>query len=289
MGVTNLTFGYPRHTPRVTPGAWTGSWQSAWPISNLKSLPLGRVARSASRALADTKFEILLPDGVAVGIIGLINHNASNDATVTVQAYGDTLGTNLLWTSSALEFWPAVYATDDLEFEDLRWWDGKYADYEKLNAVPKLQILIGQNLPIRLVRFAVNDPNNADGYFQLGFCELATAKTFTINFAYGAQYGLLDRSVVLEAEGGAEYVNRRGDLSFFRGEIDYLPRAEARATILEMQRQFGREQPFLVLPFPDDPTTWLTHGGLMRFAGLDPLSMELFGHDKVPLNLKEVR
>jgi hypothetical protein len=287
--MSNITVGFPTHTETAIASAWTGSWLSGWPVTNVTSLPLGRVARSSDADVASTKFQITLAADQPVGMVSLIGHNASNDATVEIQVYADAAGTMLEWQSGPLEFWPAVYDSLDLEFEDDRWFDGKYLDSEKRGNVPILPVLLGSNYSARLIRVSVIDPGNPDGFFQVGYVDVATAAEFTINFKYGAQYGLRDRTAVLESEGGAKYFNARGDVKIFRGEIDYLPETEALSRAYEMQRQLGAAKPFVVVLYPDKPETFLTQAFLARHAALDPISRAFFGRDTVPLNFEEVR
>lgn len=285
----NAIIGFPCHTPRSTPGNWTGSWQAGWPVSNLNSLPLGKVARSASAAPANTRFEILLPELLPVGLITLINHNATNAATVTVTAFSDAAGTNLVATVSNVEFWPSVYDTASLLWEDSRWWDGKYSDYEKFGSVPLLPIQLPEGAAAQLIRVQINDSANPAGYVQLGYCDVATANEQLINFKFGSQWGFRDRATALEAEGGGKIFNQRGDVRIFRGEINYLPDSQSRGLFYQMQRQLGVALPFVWLPFPDRPETWITDAFLARQVALDPLTMAMFARNTIPLNFEEVR
>jgi hypothetical protein len=291
----NAIIGFPTHTALSTPGAWTGAWAAAWPIGNVNELPLGRVARSVDVAPASTKFEMLLPRELPVQMVTLINHNASNDATVRVRVYGDTGATLLLWDSgpglsgTGSPFWPAVYNTLDLEWEDPRWWDGKYSEDEKIGNIPILPLIAPAPVAGRLIRVEVTDSLNPDGYFQVGYVDVAAVWQPTVNFRYGAQYGLIDRTAALEAEGGALYFNERGDKKVFRGSIDYLPRLEARGKAFEMQRQMKTSRPFVWVPFPNRSETLLTQSFLAFNAGLDPIEMAFFDRDTVPLNFTEVR
>jgi hypothetical protein len=293
--MTNGTIGFPVWTGLATPAAGSGSWLAGWPIANIKSLPLGRVARSSSAAATDTRFEVTFATETPVQMFTFVNHNASNDGTFRIRAYADLAATDLLYDSgpgpsgAGLEFWPAVYQTEDLEWEDDRWWDGKYSDQEKLGNVPILPVLAPQPMGARLIRVEVTDPLNPAGFFQLGYFDLAGAYAPGVNFKKGSEYGLRDRTVVLEAEGGAKYFNRRGDVKFFRGSIDCLPRGEARVRFFEMHRQLGVALPFVWLPFPDQPETYLTQAFLARHAALDPITLAYVDRDTVPLNFEEVR
>jgi hypothetical protein len=286
--MTNAIVGFPTHTERATPGSWTGSWSASYPAANLNSLPLGRVARSTDANSANTRCQMLLPDVQPVGLVTLINHNASNAATVTITAFSDAGGAAQV-ASVTTPFWPSIYDTASLLWEDPRWWDGRYSEYEKAGTVPILPVQFPANVGAQLIRVQINDPANPAGFVQVGYCDVATATPLEVNFRYGAQWGFRDRSTVIEAAGGAKFFNPRGDVRIFRGEIDYLPDDQSRAVFYQMQRQLGSSKPFVWLPFPDRQETWITDAFLARQAGLDPLTMSFFTRNTIPLNFEEVR
>ena len=287
--MTNLTLGYPTHTSRATAGPWTGSWVAGYPAANLTSLPLGRVARSIGLDPAQTRFEILLPEDLPVGMVTLVNHNLSNAATVQVLVYGDSGATLLRHDSGPLEAWPAVYKTATLKWEDRRWWTGKYNDYEKTGNVPVRPMLLPETVSGRLIRVLLSDPANPDGFVQVGYCDVADTYTPSINMKYGSKFGIRSRSVVVEAEGGAKYGTKRGDVKYWQMPIDYLPEDEASDFIIEMQSQLGVVDPLMIIPFPDKPWTLLRQCFLSRQVQLNPVEKAFFGRDSVLIELEEVR
>jgi len=100
--MTNAVIGYRN---RIDEGGALsgGSWLSAFPLNNLKNRTLGRVARSASAAAADTRFDLQLGDPRSTGLVALINHNLRLSARIRIRGTNEGPGTNLLLKSEQID------------------------------------------------------------------------------------------------------------------------------------------------------------------------------------------
>ena len=286
---TNAVIGFPRWTEEAVFSAGGGSWSSGdYPIANLASLPLQRVARSNSAAAAATQFVATLPGPLPVRLMGFVNHNATIDALFRVRVYRDAGMTDLAFDSGGVEFYPPVYATADLAWEDPRWWSGKYSARELRGYRGMRPIWLPQTVSAQAIQAEVIDPGNPAGFFECGLFEIAQAWQLGVNFKYGSSFGYRNRSAVLEAEGGAKYISDRENPRTFVGSIDYLGDDEAKAMAFEFQRQIRTAKPFLWLPNPTATRHLLRESWLARQVEMPPIELAYYGRDTIGLNFEEV-
>ena len=99
--MTNAVIGYRNRIDEATLSG--GSWLSTFPLANLKNRTLGRVARSTSAAVADTRFDLDLGAARSIGMVALINHNLLLGSRVRIRGSNDGAGTNLLLKSEQID------------------------------------------------------------------------------------------------------------------------------------------------------------------------------------------
>ena len=286
----NAVIGFPRWTAESTFAAGGGSWNASYPVTNLSGLPLQRVARSTNALAASTKFRVTLPEVLPVRLLAFVNHNATLDATYRIRVYRDLAASDLAYDSGASqEFFPPVYNTDNLEWEDPRWWNGRYTTRELAGYRPIRPVWLPQTYAAGSIQVDVVDTGNPAGFFQCGLFEVSQGSQVEINFRYSAEFGFSDRAQMVEAEGGARYFNERGNPRIFNGSINYLDIDDVKTLFFEQLRQCGASTPFLWLPNPNDELHLLRDCFLARNAALNPLSHAFFQRGSVPLNFIEVR
>jgi hypothetical protein len=86
--MANAIFGTPIYSDAnetYTPALSGGSWSSDLPLTNLQDRRLSKVARSASAALANTKFEVDLGVARSVGLFAIPKHNFDLNARVRIR------------------------------------------------------------------------------------------------------------------------------------------------------------------------------------------------------------
>lgn len=286
----NGVIGFPRWTDKGTFVANGGSYNATYPVTNLQTLPLSRVARTSTAASANTKFAITFPKPYAVRLLAFVGHNSTLDGTFRVRLYSDTGLTALLYDSGVGQpFWPPVYATDDLEWEDDRWWSGGYSSDEIAGYRATRPIWLDKLYLVQGIAVDVVDTGNPAGFFQLGLFEVAQGWQVGTNFTPGAQYGFRARTQIIEAIGGVKYADRRDKPRQFSGVIDYLDRDEALARAFEHQRQMDIDIPFLWMPDPTATVHLLRQTYLARNVDLGLMSYaQAMDVDSLPLRFEEV-
>jgi hypothetical protein len=264
-----------------------GNWRANYPQSALQSLPLSRVARTASLAAADCVIIATSNTSRRVGLVGLARHNCTTDAQVRVRLYSDNGMTALIYDSGMTQLWQEVYPYDTLEWEDDNYWTGKYGDAE-LEGTNWLWLWwVGLDYIAAAIRIDISDPTNAAGYVQAGYLEIAAQYQAQFNYKLGARYGFRFRTVLTEALGGAKYADERSKPRTFKGTFD-AEHNVALAKWFEMVRQRDICDPILWLPEPDDPTNWVRTAFLAQFAEPDMFTRTQLDIDEVPISLEEI-
>lgn len=93
--------GFPRWTELLTLAG--GSWEAAYPLTNLKTLPLSRVARSTAATTAATQLTAALSPARPVRLVGLCRHNLSLAARYRLRLESLTAVENLVQYSQQLD------------------------------------------------------------------------------------------------------------------------------------------------------------------------------------------
>lgn len=290
MATSNkAVLGFPRWTDKAVVAEDTGASSAAnYPASNLNTLPLAQVWRSASAAVANTKFVATLDKQRSVRLLALVGHNCSLAATVRIRLYSDAAAAALLYDSGIVDVWPVVYPFGALEWWQDNWWTGKYTAEEIAGYRWTRPFWLDQIYFTRTIRVEISDPTNAAGYVECGLFEIAQGTQATVNFGFGASYGFRFRTASVEALGGAKYFERRDKPRVFKGEVQHLPRDEAMSSWFELHRQLDLDTPFLWLPNPNSTVNLLRECFLARTIDPGLLAYASPGRDRIPISLEEV-
>lgn len=277
--------GFPRWTADATFTA--GSEADGYPASSLGTLPLSYPWRSAGLDVAQTTNKAVFSAPRKIGVIVFGPHNCSIGSTYEIRTYYDAAGADLVWSSGSLPIWPAVFTEDQVDWDGGRWWDRTYTPEEVAGSpwYRPTQIPVPQYV-IR-VDLIITDPLNPAGFVQSCLMELAEVQQFSINFAYGAQYGYRVRTQTQEADGGTQHRRRRPKPRQFKGSIQYAPRDDALGIFMEMRRQLDIDTPFFWWPNPTDEVHMLRNAFMAHFTDLDLQTYAAFRRDSVPLSLEE--
>lgn len=287
----HAVIGLNSHRSITTYGADGASYEASYPVTNLGSLPLAKVARTASAAEANTKFTGLFSGTVGLRLLLIGPHNMlpGTEPTYRLRLYSDSGLSTLVYDSGAgVPVWPPVYDSLSLEWEDDQFWSGTYADAQVADWDSWLPIWLDAIYLCRGFRLEFSDTGNADGYLQFGLCEPAMGHQFSVNVGFGAQYGFRFRSSSRESDGGSKAFRRRRAPQVWEGEIRLLARDEAMGRYLDLLRQNDLVDPFAWFPYPQEPLHWPRTVWLARAVdpGLSTLAAPL--RDTIPIKLEQV-
>lgn len=265
-----------------------GSWQTYLPRDNLKSLPLGSVARTTDAALASTEVRLDLGMSRAIGVLALCAHNLRSTALYRVQGSSVSTFSSAVHDSGWLDVWPSLWSTEAMDWEDDRWWDGKITEEERAGYTANLIHLLPAEAYARYWRLLLNDTTNPDGYVQAGRLILAQAWQPSVNHDWGAKLGYDTDTGTETALGGTRYFDVRPARRSFSCQLSWLDSDEAYGRILEMMRALGIHGELFVLTEPDDAVNILRRNFLATLRQLNAIEAPYLNAHSVALEFTEV-
>lgn len=286
MANTKAVVGFPSWTDDFTFSG--GSYHVKYPVSNLKVLPLSRVARTSDLVGTSTVIKGTCAVPRPVQLFGLCRHSITQQGTYRLRLYSDAAWTTLVYDSGIQPVWIPPYPSWLRHWFTQNFFIGGYAPHE-IAGYPWIRpIYLDQSYVIQSHQLDISDPGNPAGFVKMGRFEIAEAWPVSINFSNGSQYGFRPRTNIKEADGGVEYSRPKAKARVFQGTINYLPEDEALAKGFELQRQMDIHKPFLVMPNPSKPVHWLRNVIFARNADLPLLSYQGAGRHTFPFSWKEI-
>jgi len=249
-----------------------GGWVGSLPLTNLQDRRLGAVARSNSASPAATQFDIAFSTTHLFRVIGLINHNFSQEAQCRIRFSNDPTFTTSVADSGWQDVWPTVYPFGTLPWGAENWWTGQYSADELGSTTKSLVYILQGSTNAQYVRVEISDPTNADGYVQIGRVFCADGWQPVRNVTYDtSSLAWEDPTGVQEALSGAEYFDPRTKRRIVRCGLDAMTEDEAMGVAFEIQRRMGISGEILFIWDPDDTTHALRRQFLARFRTLSPI------------------
>lgn len=278
--MSNVIVGFPDWSDIVT---WSGgSYTADYPVTNMSDPEMARVARTSDATNASTQAVGTLSSEQLVDLIGLVLPNASQSAQAKIilkDAGGATLA-----DSGKFDVFPASYPTDELLWEDERFWTGRYTDAELAGVLWTRGYQFDQVYLAKTIEVYLYDSGNGDGHLDIAYAAVAQSWQLSVNPAPGAEFGFSGaRTRSVQARGGAKAFDRLPKPNGWRGTVEFMQRDEALARAFEHQRQLDIDKPFLWWPYPDESRHWPRTVFIARNRTLSRLR-----HAAVPLEWTEI-
>lgn len=236
-----------------------GSWNASYPLTNLQNRYLSKAARSNNLLLASTTFTLDLGRLQRIGMVALISHNFTRDATVRLQGSNVSDFSVLLYDSSALP----IYAGSDYAI-----------------TFPQVES--------RYWRVTVYDPSNTNGYIAIGRVFIGWRFKPTNNIDWAPSLSLESGTQVKQALGGPEYFEERPNRRLWQGKWSWLNDFEAYNVYMAIQRgtDISREVYFM----EDDTETDYRHQRwfLARFRSLSAIEWPYVSQHSVGVEIGEL-
>lgn len=248
-----------------------GLWYPLLPLANLKTRTIGVVARSDSLALSATKFTADIGIDGLVRVVGLIGHNFSMDARYRLTASTVSDFSSPVVDTGWLDVWPIVYPPDTLEWENPRYWTGRYTAEEIAGYTPALIHVLSASTQAQFWKVEIDDAPNTAGYVQIGRLFIGDAWQPRINMEYGASLAWETTTQLQEALSGAEFFDRRRPRRIARFVTGSLDENEALASVFEMQRRMGIDGEVIFVYDPADTLHALRRRFMGRLRQLSPI------------------
>lgn len=149
--------------------------------------------------------------------------------------------------------WPAGMVPQALlEWEDDNFWLGTLSQNARAGFQSPLIHILPSAVNMRYWKVEIGDTGNPDGYVQIGRLFLAQGWRPGINYAFGAELGYQDPTLVETSLSGAEFFDVRSRYRAFGFELQFMTGAESYGYALELQRLAGISGEVLLVPDSDD-------------------------------------
>lgn len=247
-------------------------------VTNLQDRQLVKVWRSDSDTTV--QIDVNFGQGRIIDFIALIRHNISQNGTIRWRLSSVSDFATTVYDSGAVDAWPVVE-----EFGTLPWgvfsWGGFLnpeiaASYNISSFAVLTTPVVAQYLRIDIV-----DAGNADGYLQAGRLICGPSYRPSVNMAYGFDVQFVDESRVTKSRGGQTFIDEVERFRRIRFDLINIPEAEIFSNVFNnIDRLRGIAKDILVIPQPDDPTTWTTqniYGRLVSTAPIQNRVLEYYG------------
>lgn len=191
------------------------------------------------------------------------------------------------YDSGWVDVWPVVFPFPVLEWEDDRWWSGKYGADELAGSYHTMTAILPAAVTQRYWRLEFDDTGNPDGYIQAGRVFIGPAWQPTINPSYGMSTAWETKTDVQPALGGAEYYGRRTPYRTTRFSLDWMSEDEGMSQAFDIDRRAGIDKEVFWVHDPDDTVHANRRQYLGRFRALSPIEYPYHNITKKAFEIKE--
>ena len=210
--------------------------------------------------------------GRIVDFVALIKHTISQTGKIRYRLSNVSNFSTTEYDSGLIDAWPVVE-----EFGTLPWGVFSWGGYLNITIAAQYTIssfnVLTSPVQARYLRIDISDPDNTDGYLQAGRLIAGPAYKPSINYANGVQFEFVDESRITKSRGGQTFVDEVERFRRIRFELINLPENEMFQNVFNaIDRLRGVAQDILVIPQPDEPTTWITQNIYGRIAQTQPIT-----------------
>tara|TARA_R110002153_G_scaffold1650_1_gene8480 strand:+ start:209 stop:1057 length:849 start_codon:yes stop_codon:yes gene_type:complete len=242
---------------------------STLPITNLQDRQLVKIWRNSQ------KTAVINVDFGAAKIIdfaALVKHNISQTGTIRWRFSNASDFSTTVYDSGFVKAWSRVE-----EFGTLPWgvfsWGGFINPSIAVNYAISSFDIQASAVAARYMRIDISDNDNTDNYLQAGRLIAGPAYQPSINYSNGVQFEFMDDSRITKSRGGQTFIDEVERYRRIRFELVNIPQAEIFDNVFNnLDRLRGTSQDILVIPQPNDSTTWLTQNIYGRVTRTSPLT-----------------
>jgi hypothetical protein len=248
------------------------------PVENLQDRQLVKVYRSDGET--DVEIDVDFGQGRIIDFVALIRHNISQTGTIRWRLSNVSDFATTQYDSGTVDAWPVVE-----EFGTLPWgvfsWGGRINPEVAAQYQISSFTVLDSPVQARYLRINISDDDNADGYIEAGRLIAGPAYRPSTNYGFGAEIQFVDESRIVKSRGGQTFVDEVERFRRIRFELQNLPEAEIFGNVFNnIDRLRGVAKDILVIPQPDDPSTWPTQNIYGRLVSTEPIinrTLELYG------------
>lgn len=227
------------------------------PLANIKTPYLPHFARTDG--VMDFSITVNLSSLPAriMGAVAIINHNLSRTAVVSIELLQNSTS---VATSGDLSPWPYL-SPDDPHFT-AHSYSADIIDSARIaQSMPMLTWFSGVNVVANKAIITISDPDNANGYVQIGRLFVGSQLEPEIGEDWGdASFGYVDPSDSSKSKGRVKFTFSRPMLRTTTLAFKHLTAREGLGALLSAQRQAGLSGEVIVVP---SRPAWTTVGDVL--------------------------
>lgn len=283
--MANCLICYPNNADTATLSG--GDWLDACPLANLQTRFRKKVIRSASLEESSTQFYGVFSERCYTTAMALVGHNLSLTATVRLVMYHDEARTKVVYDSGDCQAWPRWYKTMNLRWGDSNFWGGRIP-LKLWGKVPAIFVLMlgasgfaAQATSARSFFVQIKDPLNPKGYVEVSRLYMGEDWTPQFNMSYGAQFQVVDPSIVDRALSGTKWYEKRSKYRQAVFTLKYMDEAEAINKAFMLDWLAGVTEDVLYVWDPEEPRFLQQRSFVGCISELSPLeawTLDLHSH-----------
>lgn len=248
------------------------------PVENLQDRQIVKVYRSD--AATTVEVDIDFGQSRIVDFIALIRHNISQSGTIRWRLSVVSDFSTTAYDSGDVDAWPVVEEFGTLPWGVFSWGGFLNPEISATYTISSFAIL-DSAVQARYLRINITDDSNAEGYIQAGRLICGPSYRPSTNYGFGAEFEFADESRVVKSRGGQTFIDEVERFRRARFELINLPEAEIFSNIFNsVDRERGIAKDILIIPQPDDPSTWTTQNIYGRLVSTQPIvnrTLEYYG------------
>lgn len=259
----NIIFMYEDGQPAPTLSG--GNYQAGLPLANLITDDLKKIARTTNVTLASTQFRMTYAAAHSTRAVVVGPANLSATFKYRIRTYTSAAFSTVVVDTGWIQP-PAAPATTDRcivhVFQDVvssRWWSVE-----------------------------IDDQANPAGYLDIGCLFMPLGYQPSINYEFGATFGLRNNSLTSSTLNGGKKIWRRVNPRVFRVALPPLPETEGFGAALTFLQTVGFDGRVFVISDPDDTATLPIRSFFGTISEMDPLTQALFGRVGVGFQIEEI-
>lgn len=258
-----------------------GSFETALPLDNLLDPDLKLPARTSDVTLASTKFNVAFDATYYSRAVVIGPANLTPLFKYRIRTYTDaftTVDVDTGWVQ------PATSQGDPGSFrwgEDDYWLRNDHLGGYLIHVFPDL-------VPARYWSIEIDDQDNPDGFLNLGRLFMPLGWQPSLNYEYGATFGLRNNTLVSNTLSGGKKFWRRVNPRTMRVSFPLLPESEGFGQAYRFMQRVGFDAPVFVIPDPDDATTINSRSFFGTLTENDGLTQAVVGRVGFGFQIEEI-
>lgn len=238
------------------------------PVENLQDRQIVRIWRNAQTS---AQIDVDFGQGRLVNFVALIKHSLSQLATIRFRFSNEADFSTNVYDSGTFDAWPVLEEFGTLPWGVFQWGGFLNPEIAAEYTISTFDVL-DEAVVARYLRIDMSDASNPEGYIQAGRLISGPAYQPSINYANGVEFEFIDESRVTKSRGGQTFVDEVERYRRMRFELINIPEAEMFSNVFnQIDRLRGVSQDILVIPQPDEPTTWITQNIYGRISQTGPI------------------